>query len=98
MTIRNSADFRSLKAGRVSGFGMRHPNLRTVSQSARVRGRRFRRSHRLSSTLRIAGAEEGCYENGEWKARRQLSGDEIFFGSLRIPAEGTVVKVKLVKY
>jgi hypothetical protein len=45
----------------------------------------------------FVSAEEGYYQNGEWKARRQLSGDELFFG-LRIPAEGTVVKVKLMKY
>ncbi len=45
----------------------------------------------------FVSAEEGYYEGGEWKSRRQLSGDEIFFG-LRIPASGTVVKVKLMKY
>lgn len=45
----------------------------------------------------FVSAEEGSYESGEWKARRQLSGDEIFFG-LRIPRNGTVVKVKLMKY
>ena len=42
-------------------------------------------------------AEEGTYEGGTWKPRRQLSGDEIFFG-LRLPAAGAVVKVKLMKY
>ena len=41
--------------------------------------------------------EEGAYEDGVWKARRQLSGDEIFFG-VRLPAEGAVVKLKLMKY
>jgi hypothetical protein len=45
----------------------------------------------------FVSAEEGSYEGGEWKARRQLSGDEIFFG-LRIPKNGAVVKVKLMKY
>lgn len=45
----------------------------------------------------FVSAEEGSYEDGEWKARRQLSGDEIFFG-LRIPKSGAVVKVKLMKY
>jgi hypothetical protein len=45
----------------------------------------------------FVSAEEGTYEGGEWKPRRQLSGDEIFFG-LRIPADGAVVKVKLMKY
>ena len=45
----------------------------------------------------FVSAEEGAYEAGVWKPRRQLSGDEIFFG-LRLPAEGTVVKVKLMKY
>jgi hypothetical protein len=42
-------------------------------------------------------AEEGNYEGGQWKPRRQLSGDEIFFG-LRVPSQGAVVKVKLMKY
>lgn len=42
-------------------------------------------------------AQEGAYENGVWKPRRELSGDEIFFG-LRIPPDGAVVKVKLMKY
>lgn len=45
----------------------------------------------------FVSAEEGSYEGSEWKPLRQLSGDEIFFG-LRIPARGTVVKVKLMKY
>ncbi len=45
----------------------------------------------------FVSVEEGAYENGVWKPRRQLSGDEIFFG-LRLPAEGAVVKVKLMKY
>jgi hypothetical protein len=45
----------------------------------------------------FVSADEGSYEGGQWKTRRQLSGDEIFFG-LRIPAGGAVVKVKLMKY
>lgn len=45
----------------------------------------------------FVSAEEGYYEGGAWKALRQLSGDEIFFG-LRIPASGTVVRVKLMSY
>lgn len=45
----------------------------------------------------FVSAEEGYYDGAEWKLLRQLSGDEIFFG-LRIPAQGTVVKVKLMKY
>jgi hypothetical protein len=45
----------------------------------------------------FVSVEEGAYEDGVWKPRRQLSGDEIFFG-VRLPAEGTVVKLKLMKY
>jgi hypothetical protein len=45
----------------------------------------------------FVSVEEGAYEDGAWKPRRQLSGDEIFFG-LRLPAAGTVVKLKLMKY
>lgn len=41
--------------------------------------------------------EEGAYEGGVWKPRRLLGGDEIFFG-LRLPSDGTVVKLKLMKY
>ncbi len=45
----------------------------------------------------FVSVEEGAYEDGVWKPRRQLSGDEIFFG-LRLPPSGTVVKLKLMKY
>lgn len=45
----------------------------------------------------FVSAEEGSFENGVWKARRQLSGDQLFFG-LRLPGSGTVVRVKLMKY
>ena len=45
----------------------------------------------------FVSVEEGAYENGVWKMRRELSGDEIFFG-VRLPAAGTVVKLKLMKY
>jgi hypothetical protein len=45
----------------------------------------------------FVSVEEGACEDGVWKPRRQLSGDEIFFG-VRLPAAGTVVKLKLMKY
>ena len=45
----------------------------------------------------FVSAEEGYYEGGAWKPLRQLSGDEIFFG-LRLPAQGAVVKVRLMQY
>ena len=45
----------------------------------------------------FVSVEEGFYEGSEWKSLRQLSGDEIYFG-IRIPAAGTIVKVKLMKY
>ena len=45
----------------------------------------------------FVSVEEGAYQDGVWKPRRQLSGDEIFFG-VRLPAAGTVVKLKLMKY
>jgi hypothetical protein len=45
----------------------------------------------------FVSVEEGVFENGVWKPRRQLSGDEIFFG-VRLPAAGTVVKLRLMKY
>jgi hypothetical protein len=45
----------------------------------------------------FVSAEQGSFEGGAWKPRRQLSGDELFFG-LRIPAGGAVVKVRLMEY
>ena len=45
----------------------------------------------------FVSVEEGACEGGVWKPRRQLSGDEIFFG-VRLSAAGTVVKLKLMKY
>lgn len=45
----------------------------------------------------FVSAEQGYYQGGVWKPRRQLSGDEIYFG-LRMPGSGAVVKVKLMKY
>jgi hypothetical protein len=45
----------------------------------------------------FVSVEEGHYEGAEWKPLRQLSGDEIYFG-IRIPGEGTVVRVRLMKY
>ena len=45
----------------------------------------------------FVSAEEGAFENGVWKPRRQLSGDQLFFG-LRLSPGGTVVRVKLMKY
>lgn len=45
----------------------------------------------------FVSAEEGSFENGVWKPRRQLSGDQLFFG-LRLSPGGTVVRVKLMKY
>ena len=45
----------------------------------------------------FVSVEEGAFEGGVWKPRRELSGDEIFFG-VRLPPAGTVVKLKLMKY
>jgi Domain of unknown function (DUF5597)/Beta-galactosidase len=45
----------------------------------------------------FVSVEEGAFEDGVWKSRRQLSGDEIFFG-LRLAPAGTVVKLKLMNY
>jgi hypothetical protein len=45
----------------------------------------------------FVSVEEGFYEGAEWKSLRQLSGDEIYFG-IRIPSDGTIVRVKLMKY
>ncbi|MCP5114399.1 MAG: hypothetical protein GY953_26515 [bacterium] len=39
--------------------------------------------------------EEGQFENGEWKVRRLLNGDQAFFG-LRLPSKGSVLRVQLM--
>jgi hypothetical protein len=39
--------------------------------------------------------EEGQFDSGAWKMKRLWNGDEIDFG-LRLPAQGTVLKVKLM--
>lgn len=49
------------------------------------------------TTAQFLRVEEGTYENGAWTPRRQLNGDEAFFGLL-LPAAGTTLRVKLTKY
>jgi hypothetical protein len=41
--------------------------------------------------------EEGTYVGDEWKATRILNGDETFF-SARLPAQGAILRVKLMAY
>ncbi len=41
--------------------------------------------------------EEGTFEGGQWKAARQLNGDETFFG-VSLPHEGRILSVKLMAY
>lgn len=42
-------------------------------------------------------AEMGTYVDGKWKTIRHLNGDETFFG-IRLPADGAMVRVKLMAY
>lgn len=42
-------------------------------------------------------AEEGTYRDGQGKVKRLLNGDETFFG-VRLPAEGTILRLKLLAY
>jgi len=41
--------------------------------------------------------EEGTFENGQWKAARQLNGDETFFG-VNLPHQGAILRVKVMAY
>ncbi|MBV9307283.1 MAG: DUF5597 domain-containing protein [Acidobacteriaceae bacterium] len=41
--------------------------------------------------------EEGTFVDGQWKATRLLNGDETFFG-VNLPAQGKIVRVKLMAY
>jgi hypothetical protein len=49
------------------------------------------------TTAQFLRVEEGVYENGVWKMRRLLNGDEAFFG-LRLPPNGVTLRVRLMKY
>ncbi|WP_263383890.1 DUF5597 domain-containing protein [Granulicella arctica] len=42
-------------------------------------------------------AEEGTFVDGQWKTTHLLNGDETFFG-IRLPAEGKMIRVKLMSY
>ena len=55
-----------------------------------VRGR----PGRSAQFLRV---EEGTFVDGQWKATRLLNGDETFFG-VNLPAQGRIVRVKLMAY
>jgi hypothetical protein len=45
----------------------------------------------------LVTVEEGTFENGQWKAARQLNGDETFFG-VSLPHEGRILRVKVMAY
>lgn len=48
-------------------------------------------------TAQIVTAEEGTFEDGQWKRTRLLNGDETYFG-LILNGEGTTLRVKLTSY
>ena len=61
---------------------------------------RVRFEPRRGSALKHAQflwVEEGKYENGTWKPSRRLNGDETFF-SLSLPAQGAILRAKLMSY
>lgn len=49
------------------------------------------------TTAQFLRVEEGVYEKGVWTPKRQLNGDEAFFGLL-LPSTGTILKAKLTTY
>lgn len=55
---------------------------------------RPRYSDKKTQYLRV---EQGTFENGEWKVRRLLNGDQTFF-ALILPPDGTILKVKVATY
>ncbi len=52
---------------------------------------------RKQQNAQFLRAEEGTFVDGQWKPSRLLNGDETFFG-FRLPAKGTMVRVKLTAY
>jgi hypothetical protein len=62
---------------------------------AHVRFRPVReRPQQNAQFLRV---EEGSFVDGQWKATRLLNGDETFF-ALSLPAQGRILRVKLMAY
>ncbi len=55
-----------------------------------------RRGSKLQHT-QFLWVEEGKYEDGAWKPARRLNGDETFFG-LSLPAQGAILRAKLMSY
>ena len=55
-----------------------------------------RRGSKLKNT-QFLWVEEGKFENGAWKPARRLNGDETFF-SLSLPAQGAILRAKLMAY
>jgi hypothetical protein len=49
------------------------------------------------SAAQFVWVEEGKFEGGEWKPARRLNGDETFFG-VSLPAQGTMLRVKLMSH
>jgi len=58
---------------------------------------KFELSSKESGRVQILRAEEGHYENGNWKFVRLLNGDETDFG-LNFTHQGKVVRVRLGTY
>lgn len=52
---------------------------------------------RKQSSAQFLRAEEGTFVDGQWKTERLLNGDETFF-SVRLPAQGTILRLKLTAY
>lgn len=52
---------------------------------------------RKAQNAQFLRAEEGTFVDGQWKTTRLLNGDETFFG-IRLPSEGTMIRVKLTAY
>jgi hypothetical protein len=52
---------------------------------------------RPQRSARFLRVEERSFVDGQWKATRLLNGDETFFG-VSLPAQGRILRVKLMSY
>jgi hypothetical protein len=83
------------KSGRALVVELAPDEFVAMGFDARVDFRPARgRKEMAAQFLRV---EEGTFVDGEWKTTHILNGDETFFG-VRLPAEGAMIRFKLMAY
>ncbi len=83
------------KSGRVLVAELAPDEFVAIGFDARVDFRPAR--GRSETNAQFLRAEEGTFVDGVWKTTHVLNGDETFFG-IRLPAEGAMLRVKLMAY